>query len=123
MPAALKYRGPAPSHTPMPPPPPVLPAADALPLFRPLERRPRYRSGRPPKMVRAERPHFAASRLRAARRVLSWCALLVRTLLLVGWDRLRGRRRLEDVGRRLRAAFERAGGTFIKIGQDRKSVV
>lgn len=60
---------------------------------------------------------FTPSRLRTALRLVRWTGLTIQTLLSIMWDRLRGRRQLTDVARRIRIAIERAGGTFVKIGQ------
>jgi predicted unusual protein kinase regulating ubiquinone biosynthesis (AarF/ABC1/UbiB family) len=86
-------------------------------VFRDLGRRVQYRGRGEPRVERMERLRFRPNRLRAFLRLLGWTFLVLRTVLLIAHDRVRGRRSEAHVGRRLREAFERAGGTFVKIGQ------
>jgi predicted unusual protein kinase regulating ubiquinone biosynthesis (AarF/ABC1/UbiB family) len=68
----------------------------------------------PPRMRVVE---FRLSRTTAARRGFVW--LLIMGMFGAGlvWDRLRGRSSPSRRAVRLRRAFERAGGTFIKLGK------
>jgi ubiquinone biosynthesis protein len=60
---------------------------------------------------------FTASRTRAFGRLLVWLTLLVRVAGATGWDFVRGRNSRPRRAVHLRRAFERAGGTFVKVGQ------
>jgi ubiquinone biosynthesis protein len=68
----------------------------------------------PPKMRTVS---FRASRWRAWGRLLVWLGLLLRFAGGVAADWLRGKDAPQRRAVRLRRAFERAGGTFVKIGQ------
>lgn len=60
---------------------------------------------------------FRASRLRTLRRLCVWVVMLLGTSLSVAWDQLRGRNTKRRRAMHLGRAFQRMGGTFIRIGQ------
>ena len=60
---------------------------------------------------------FKASRFQAIKRLFNWLVVLVSFRGGTLWDRLRRRDSEEVRAVRLRQAFEKAGGTFIKFGQ------
>jgi len=57
------------------------------------------------------------SSVRALVRLLVWLTLLLRFSAAVAWDQIRGRNSAQQRAGRLRRTLERAGGTFVKIGQ------
>jgi len=60
---------------------------------------------------------FRASALRSFARLFVWLVCAVRFFAGVLWDRLRGRTGTAARARRLRRTLERAGPTFVKLGQ------
>lgn len=87
-------------------------------VFAPLPRR-RFLEVRaadttPPKMRVVE---FRVSRLRALRRLFVWLAMGLTLQAGMLWDWLRGQSSPARRAARLRRTFERAGGTFIRVGK------
>jgi len=64
-----------------------------------------------------ETPTFRTSAWRSLRRLLTWLSVLLTLLFGNLIDRLRRRDTVERRAARLRAELERAGGTFVKLGQ------
>ncbi len=60
---------------------------------------------------------FRTSRLKAAQRLFVWLGMIFYFFVGTLWDQLRRRDTIERRAVRLRRTFERAGGTFIKFGQ------
>jgi ubiquinone biosynthesis protein len=60
---------------------------------------------------------FRTSRLRAVQRLFVWLGMILFFFVGLFWDKLRRRDTTERRAVRLRRVFERAGGTFIKFGQ------
>lgn len=60
---------------------------------------------------------FKASRIKAFGRLFVWLSMLFYFFGGIAWDRLRNRDTESHRAIRLRLAFEKAGGTFIKFGQ------
>ena len=59
---------------------------------------------------------FKFSRLQALLRLFKWLGLMAEFYLAVAGDRLRRRDNQERQAQRLRQAFERRGGAFVKLG-------
>lgn len=93
-------------------------AAARAGVLKPLERRATMRisGGHTPLSIR-RLPEFRARRLYAFWRLGVWLFAFSSFLAGIILDRLRGRDTAERRARRLRTAFERAGGTMVKIGQ------
>lgn len=62
-------------------------------------------------------PEFKTSRIKAIQRLFAWILFILFFLGGNLWDRLRGKDSEARRAVRLRRAFEKAGGTFIKFGQ------
>lgn len=61
--------------------------------------------------------NFETSFARTLLRSMRWLVEGLRFLMVMLWDRARGRRDARSQGRRLRQMFERMGGTAVKVGQ------
>ena len=83
-----------------------------------MPRRPRYQvEGRERRVPKMQKVTFKVSHLRTFARLFRWLGLALHLLVMVRWDRLRGRTELSYTAVRIRRTLEAAGGTFVKIGQ------
>jgi ubiquinone biosynthesis protein len=113
------------------PPVPPAPAAQArrvslngdLPrtrdeVLRPMPRRPRYQVDNTNRQVpKMQKVTFKVNHLRVIARLFHWIGLVIHIVVMIRWDRLRGRTDLRLTAARIRSTLETAGGTFVKIGQ------
>jgi ubiquinone biosynthesis protein len=87
-------------------------------VLRPMPRRPRYQVNNTQRRVpKMEKVTFKVNHLRTIARLFRWLGLAMHLLVMIRWDRMRGRTDLRYTAVRVRRTLETAGGTFVKIGQ------
>jgi ubiquinone biosynthesis protein len=87
-------------------------------VLRPMPRRPQYQANNTERRVpKMEKVAFKVNHLRTFARVFRWLGLGAHLMIMIRWDRMRGRKDLQYTAVRVRRTLEAAGGTFVKIGQ------